>query len=240
MNTDVREKTEKLTIGILGGMGPAAAAYMHGRVIALAQEKYAVAQDSDYPPLLVYSPVITGLDENGLQHSEDTRTQVVRGVQHLEKAGSHIVAVACNTVHCFYDDMQRSVSVPVLNMVDATSAKVAAAGIRTVGIMASSTSIQSGLYQQYLEQRGITAIAPNSEQQKVINEVIFAVMSGRSGSREARQLSAIVGQMAAVGAEGVILGCTELPVAFTDNATVPIFDCIDIAAESLLEFSFAV
>ncbi len=239
MNTDVHDGVEKLTIGILGGMGPAAAAYMHGRVIALAQQKYAVEQDSDYPPLLVYSPVITGLDERGLQHADDTRRQVVRGVQHLERAGSHIVAVACNTVHCFYEDMQKSVSVPVLNMVAATSAKVASAGIKTVGVLASSTSIQSGLYQKYLELNGVAVIVPSSEQQKVINAVIFAVMSGRSGQREAHQLSVVAKEMSQLGAEGVVLGCTELPVAYVDEGVLPVFDCIDIAAESLLEFSFA-
>ena len=109
------------TIGVLGGMGPAASATLYANMIEYAQSKYNAVQDTDYPPIIIYSLPLSGFDETGITDENLVKKQLIKGVQILEDAGCDSIVIACNTVHVFHDDMQKAVTIPVLHIVEETA-----------------------------------------------------------------------------------------------------------------------
>lgn len=232
-------KSNKL-IGILGGMGPSASASLYDRIIAYAQYEYHAVQDFDYPPIVLFSLPLIGFSETGFTDKAMVKKQLVDGVKKLEQAGCELIVVACNTVHYFHADMQAAVHVPVMNMLEVIAQEVAARGYTQAGLLCSSDTNQLGLYQQACTQAAITVLSPNAEQQLVLDRVIMRVMGGTQGQADIIALKEIGRSFAVAGAEALILGCTELPLAINQTHTdMPLFDSLDIVAKHAVDFSLA-
>ena len=106
------------TIGVLGGMGPEASSTLYRKIIKYSQNEYNAIQDCDYPPIIINSLTLFGFDETGITDHELVKSQLIEGVQQLEKAGSDLIIIGCNTVHCYFDDMQNAVNVPIFNIIE--------------------------------------------------------------------------------------------------------------------------
>ena len=171
-------KYKNKTIGILGGMGPIASATLYARILSYSQQNYGAVQDSDYPPIVINSLTLDGFDETGIVNPELVKKQLIEGVVKLEKAGCHLIIIGCNTVHIFYKEMQNSVKIPILNIVEETKNEVLAHRYRTVGLFASESTLKTKLYQNIFSKSGIITITANANQQKILNLVIEHVMGG--------------------------------------------------------------
>jgi len=229
---------KKKTIGMLGGMGPGASASLYNKIIKYAQYKYNAVQDFDYPPLVIYSLPLEGFDETGIVDGESVKKQLVQGVQKLESAGCDIIIIACNTVHIYYDIMQKAIDVPILNIVNETKKKVQKAGYNKVGLLASESTNQLNLYQNKFSKDGIEIISANKDQQKIINAVIENVMGGNQGIEDVIALKSVIRSYVRQGAEAVILGCTEIPLAINQTDTdVELFDATTSIVELSVDFS---
>lgn len=225
----------KKTIGILGGMGPFASSHVYAKIIELAQERYNAEQDTDYPPMVLYSLPLKGFDETGPVDEDLVREQLVEGVRMLESGGSDFIIIACNTVHVFLSDIREAVSIPVVDLPDQTAFRVKKEGYGKVGLLSSQTTRETGLYSSSLRKYDVGLIQATEEEQDKLNSVILHVMSGNYGSSDARTLQDIMERMSGVGAEAFVLGCTEMPlVTHKHNVSKPIFDTIVIAAEEAL------
>lgn len=226
------------TIGLLGGMGPEASSSMYKQIIDHAQKQYGAVQDFDFPPVLLYSLPMYGFDETGIVDSKLVKKQLVDGVKTLEKAGSDLVIIACNTVHCFVDQMQNAVNIPILNMVQLTSDEVKKAGFKKVGLLSSQNTANLGLYQNELKKHNIHSVCANPVQQKTINEVIKHVMGGVQGKFDVIELKKIIAQMVSEGAQSIVLGCTEIPLAIDQtNTDIKLFDAMEITVNKAVAFS---
>ena len=136
------------TIGILGGMGPEASANLYSKMIKYTQHEYGAVQDSDYPPIIIYSMPLLGFDETGIVDQDSVKMQLIEGVRKLENAGCDLIIIGCNTVHIFFDEMQAAVNIPILNIVEETKKKVVDFGCKKVGLFASESTSKTKLYQK--------------------------------------------------------------------------------------------
>ncbi len=227
------------TIGILGGMGPEASANLYIKMIKYTQHKYSAVQDYDYPPIIIYSLPLSGFDETGIVDKDSVKRQLIEGVKKLENAGCGLIIIGCNTVHIFYDDMQLAVKIPILNIVEETKKKILNFGYKKVGLFASESTNKTKLYQEKFAESGIEIISPNEKQQKVLNKVIERVMGGNQRIDDIIVLKDIARDYVfKQGAEAIVLGCTEIPLAINQSHTdIKLFDTTEILVQAAVDFS---
>ncbi|MFH0805146.1 MAG: aspartate/glutamate racemase family protein [Patescibacteria group bacterium] len=221
------------TIGILGGMGPGAGAFMLQTTINLAQTEFQAVQDTDYPPILLYSLPLHGFNETGITDGPLVLQQLTVGLQVLAGGGASVIAMACNSVHVFFHQLQQTTAVPLVNMVTETAA--AAAGHHTVGVLCSRTTNQRQLDPMALDALRVQSISASADQQHQIDQAILHVMAGTVTPTDSASLSAIIQGMAAAGATAVILGCTELPLIPLGPQPVPLIDAVTVTAGAVLK-----
>lgn len=226
------------TIGVLGGMGPEASSTLYREIIKHTQYQYQATQDNEYPPVLLYSIALDGFDETGITDAELVCSQLVEGVRKLERGGADFIIIGCNTVHHFHPQMQAAVDIPIFNIIEESKKEVLSYGFQKIGLFSSESTNALGLYQKCFDDSGISVISANDVQQAKLNRVIMNVMGGRQGLTDVFSLKEVLHEMAAIGAEGVVLGCTEIPLAFNQSHTdVRLFDTIEIIVKRAVSYS---
>lgn len=231
-------KYKNKTIGVLGGMGPEASANLYSKIIKYSQNKYGAVQDSDYPPIIIYSLPMTGFDETGIVDEDLVKKQLIVAVKKLEDAGSDMIIIACNTVHVFYPEMQAVVKIPIFNIVEETRKKVVEQEYKKVGLFASESTTKLKLYQKKFAEKNIEVIQPDNEQQKILNKVIERVMGGHQNSEDIINLKDIARDYLKQGAEAIVLGCTEIPLAINQTHTdIKLFDTMETIVQAAVDFS---
>jgi aspartate racemase len=221
----------KIILGIFGGMGPEATARFYSHIIELTPAE----ADQDHIPSLIYSlPQVPDRTASIKRNDSSIIPWIVEGVTRLENAGASFIAIPCNTVHYYFDHMQKAVRVPILHMIRETVAKIREnhKDAVKIGLLATEGTIESGLYEKELEKGGLTAIIPD---QRTEREKVMKAISGiKSGSdfRINRDLLAEAGRhLLERGAELILLGCTEIPLAFDpEKVDVPVIDASRVLA----------
>lgn len=198
------------TIGIMGGMGPMATVDLMKKII-LATE---AGCDQEHIPMLVYNnPQIPDRTAAIMGKGPSPARAMLETARKLEQGGADFIIIACNTAHYFLPEILPQLSIPVISIMEATVAGAKRRGVNTVGLLATSGTVSTGLYQKELEKQGLRYILPEEERQHIVDDMIYeGVKAGRKDydTTQARQLMA---DMIKLGAEGFILGCTEVPLA---------------------------
>ena len=216
-----------MTLGILGGLGPAASCYFYDLLVRLCP----AGRDQDHPDLLLYSKAsvpdrsafLLGTGASPLPALEE-------GVRLLERAGAGAIAVPCATAHHFYREMQAAVNVPVLNMLELTAKALRREKVARAALLATEGSYISGAFAAALERENVASLLPSKENRKALMDLIYGIKSGRMP--DAQALESIAAPLLAQGAQRVILGCTELSL-FTDLPGIYI-DAMQVLAKELL------
>ncbi|MCC6643438.1 amino acid racemase [Candidatus Peregrinibacteria bacterium] len=202
------------TIGILGGMGPVASADTYVALTNICQQKYQAVQDSDFPKIILYSCPIQEFDHEGFTEDALQRKvildKLIAALQTLEKAGAQLVVIDCNTVHYFFDELQKSINIPIVNLIRLTVDYVQAMKYKKVAVLCSQTSRDLNLYAAPLKASGLEVLQTSDAEQEIINEAILAVMGGTVNTHHIAHINELIENYAHAGAECVILGCTEI------------------------------
>lgn len=229
------------TIGVLGGMGAAASADFYMRVVNIAQKKYQAEADDDFPPMWIYNLPVTGFDETGFVEPESVKNQMITAVDRLAKAGSDFVVIPCNTAHFFYKEMQATIPIPILSILEVTVKAVQDVGFSKVGLLNSQSTKHFHLYEDIFSKNNIDTLSTTDEEQQRVSQVIGHVISGTQGYNDIEQLNNIVRRFAQAGMEAVILGCTELPLAFSQkDCDLPLFNTTELLAGAALSSSYGI
>lgn len=227
----VGSQEQDAVIGVLGGMGPSATLELYRRFIAAVD----VVGDQDHPRIVIDSNArIPDRTASLIAGGESPEPHLVTGVVGLQQAGAQCVVIPCNTAHAFLAPMRAAVSIPVVDMIAETAARVAD-GVTCVGVLASSGTLAVGLYQKALAARGITDIVvPEPDDQDVAMDVIWAVK--RAANDEAwPDFVRVAQRLVDAGAQTLILGCTEFSVlAHGKSLPVPAVDPLDTLVDSAL------
>lgn len=223
---------ELRTIGVLGGMGPAASVDFLARLVAMTP----ASRDQEHPPVLLYSA--SHVPDRTLHlegRGADPAPEMRRAARVLETGGADFIVMPCNTAHAYLDTVRDAVEIPVLDMIGLAVEAVARrhdAGAN-IGILAATGTVRTGLYARRLQERGFRALLPHD--QEAVMASIRSVKAGRRGADE--RLHVAIRELVEAGAVGLILGCTELPLAVaTDAVPVPFVDAGgELISASLLE-----
>lgn len=226
-------------LGVLGGMGPQASVHFYDLLIRTSIKKYGVRKNADFPHILIDNIPVPDLVKSK-EDEERTVAIVEEEAQRLKKAGADFLALPCNTMHLYVDRIQQAANLPFISMIEAVVGSVEADGRKKIGLLGSVTTMKSRLYSDLLERKGIKMILPDEETQEVIGSVIHAVIASEYGEAERYSLGEAIEQLASQGAEGVILGCTELPIVADEiQMQTPIYNSLQILAEECCAKIFA-
>ena len=160
----------------------------------------------------------------------------------LERAGADFFLIACNTVHLVADQVQAAVAIPLLHIVDAAGRQVVARRLRTVGLLGSRWVLHGGYFVDRLRDRyGLEVLLPEGQDEQYVQQAIYGELARGLVTEATRaQLRAAIVRLAERGAEGVILGCTELMLALSaEDSGVPLFDTTRLHVEAAVDLAFA-
>lgn len=201
---------KKKAIGIIGGMGPLATADLFEKIILHTRAS------CDQEHLRVYIDSNTNIPDRTaalLHGGADPTPELVSSARGLARQGAEVLIMPCNTAHNFYDAVQAAAPVPVLHMIRLTAQALAERGVKTAGLLATDGTVQTGIYQRTFAGTGIALLTPEENGQRAIMDMIYqGVKAGRrdyDASAARRAMEALLER----GAETLILGCTELPLA---------------------------
>lgn len=202
---------QKGTIGILGGMGPLATADLFQKIITLTQ----ALKDNDHIRVCIDSNTNIPDRTNAILHGGETPlNEMVRSALLLEAMGADILIMPCNTAHYFYNNLLTFVHIPFLNMLEETAKAIVRKNINKVGLLATDGTIEAGVYDTVLKKYGIQVCKPEKKGQKAVMDIIYKGIKAGNDSIDLTEFKAAVNQLLLQAAETIVLGCTELPIAF--------------------------
>jgi aspartate racemase len=228
-------------LGVIGGAGPMASAYFCERLLRLCQEERGACDDADFLELVLLSQATPGLDAQGLVDPAAALTALRERIASLEALGCNAIAIPCNSLSVLRAQIAAMTSLRVVDIVQAVVDAAVTQGFTRVAVLASPSLQQSGLYPQQLLAAGVRCIELAPLEAAVVEEAILSGMSGRREGRSRVALQQLCAQLAARGAQAVILGCTELPLLNLDpsEAGLPLVDCTEELASSVIHHFFA-
>ena len=219
-----------------------AGAYFMERLIALTP----AANEQDHIPAILWSdPRVPSRPGARLEGGADPLPWMRHGVARLEQAGAQAVAIPCNTAHLWYEEIVAAARVPVLHIVDAAIADLHRQGIHggRIGLMATAATLQLRLYQDRLEACGYECIVPSEDE--VLRHCTVPIRHVKANDIPAACEPTATGveQLLNRGAQAVVLGCTELPLALPHarraGLGIPLVDSIDALALAVLDWYYA-
>lgn len=199
------------TLGVLGGMGPLATQIFFGTLIQATD----AASDQDHIRVIIDSnPTIPDRSAFLAGQGPDPRPSLRLGAERLSRAGADLLVMPCNTANIWAEEIAQHCGIPIVNWLEVAADYASDAGESPIGILATSGTIRSGVYQNLLAARGQTVVLPSAEHEANTMAAIYGphgvkATGGRTPAGHSAILNAIHG-MALSGARSVLLGCTEL------------------------------
>ncbi len=228
---------KKKTIGIIGGMGPMATADLFQKIIALIDSP----DDQGHPRVLIDSNTAIPDRTAAILHGgPDPLPELIRSAQTLEQAGAQVLVMGCNTAHYYYPQICRHITIPFLHMLEESAKAARDSGFRKVGVLATDGTVRSGVYTQALERWGVTQLLPDEAGQAALMEMIYQGVKAGRAVWPAEAVNSLISELADQGAQALLLGCTELPIAFDRYhlvSKIPLLDPTWVLARSAVRFS---
>jgi aspartate racemase len=224
-------------IGLLGGMSPESTVEYYLHITRTYTSRFG---DYSYPEIIIYS--VSFQPYVDWQHQERW-DQVAQGLgaaaRCLEAAGADFIVIATNTMHLVLDQIQAHVRIPILSLLDVVANAIQGQGLRTVGLLGTKFTMEKSFYHQTLARQGIAVLVPSADERRYINEVIYKELVAGTIHAESRAgFIQVIQNLVQQGAEGIILGCTEIPLLVTQaDVAVPLFDSTRLHAEAALNYA---
>jgi aspartate racemase len=194
----------------------------------------------NFAECLIYSFNYADIKRNNDANDWDcTFRMIAEASQHLINGGATGIVLCANTMHLIADRVQSVINVPVIHIGEVTAATIAKAGVKRVGLLGTKFTMELDFIKSKLRDKGIEALIPGDEDRTFIHGTIFEEL-GRGLVTEAtkQRYIAISEQLVAQGAEGIILGCTEIPMVIKPgDLTVPTFDTTQLHAQAAVEYA---
>ena len=217
----------------MGGMGPEASNYLYKTLIDLSIKYFDAKNNDDFPEIILYSIPVPDFISN-YNNRNKALQMLKKRVIDLNKINLSCLSIACNTAHLLIDELQSISSIKFTSMIYEVSFFVSKDKKKVVGIMGTPSTIKSGLYQSELARYNIQSVIPTSKELKILEKVIRNVLKGKVLKTDNKRLFNIANSLKKRGAEGIILGCTELPLLFPTKYSLPVYNSVEIFAISLL------
>jgi aspartate racemase len=165
---------------------------------------------------------------------------MVQSAQQVESAGAEFLLICTNTMHKMAEEVQSAIKIPLLHIADATAQPIVAQGIQTIGLLGTRFTMKEDFMKKRLAEKfGLKVITPNAEDQEIIHKVIFEeLVIGKILQTSNEAYKKIMTKLADQGAEGIILGCTEIGLLVKPaDSTLPLFDTTLLHAQAAVQYA---
>jgi aspartate racemase len=206
------------TIGILGGMGPEATIYMFRLIVKLTK----VEKDQDHIPIIVFNnPKIPDRTAAIVRGGPSPLPYLVDSAILLEKAGADFILMPCVTAHFFYKEIVKHITIPFLHLLEESIVYVKRklGHVKRIGLLATDGTVQIGLFQELFNKNGIEIVVPGEKGQNLIMEALYQKEGIKAGYKERpkKMILQVLHQLIRDKVEGVIAGCTEIPLLLSQS-----------------------
>lgn len=226
-----------LTVGVLGGMGPAATADFHARLVAATPAR----RDQDHLRVIIdCNPHVPCRNAALAGEGPSPGPALARMARGLERAGAQVLVMPCNAAHGWADDIRAATRLPFIDMVEATveAALEARPGLRTAGVLAADACIGGRLYHRAFDARGVSTITPDPAGQRRFMALLGRIKQGEAASEVRAGMTALAEALVASGAEVVVAGCTEVPLVLdAADLRAPLIGSTDVLVARTLAFA---
>jgi len=226
---------EEKVVGILGGMGPEATLDLFQKIIEFTD----ASKDQHHLRVIIdNNPKIPDRTEAIVGRGENPVPMMVRSCLVLEKAGVSFIVIPCVSAHFFLEELRSHLSLPILSIFDETADYLTRnfPDLNTVGLLASTGTVRGGRFQKRLLQSGVTIVVPEPDDQQKVVSIIYEIKRLNAGQVYEEGKKALVdvsNHLIYRGAQGIIAGCTELPLVLkSEDLPVPLFDVVSILARA--------
>lgn len=228
------------TVGILGGMGPAATVDFYRR---LTEATFATCDQEHLHVLIDSYPFVPDRTDFLLGSGKDPTPQLISIAHTLESYGAELLVIACNTANVFADRVAEAVHIPLVNWGDATATSIAAAepDLKKVGLLATTGTVTSALFQRAFARVDIDIIKPDALIQEYIMSIIYGPGGVKAGMCDLEEIAEkayfACHCLEKQGAEAILLACTELSwlaARRTLTTSLPVFDAAQLVAERVV------
>jgi len=228
-------ETENKTIGLIGGMGPFASAYFYKLLLKKSSDNYGAKNNNDFPEILIDSvPVpdfISDINELAV-----AKRMLISRVKKMNNFGIGNVGMVCNTGHLLYKSLSKISKAKFYSMIDLVTDEVKKRGYKRVGVLATPMTVKFNLYGKSLSKNGIKVYYSLVGIQKLHESIIRNMISGKKNNSQIKEFETLTKKFIKKNEiDGIILGCTELPLVFPKNNFENVIDCMDVLADKLLE-----
>ena len=215
-------------------MGPFASARMLELMLDIAKNKFGARAGDEFPEIILLSvPVKEFFGDK--KRADNALKILINRAKTLEDHGVGCFGIACNTAHVFTKELRKSTRTQLVSMVEETVNRAKNEGFQKVGLLASPVTISSKLYESKLREKGLGVILPNKDQIQQLGAIIGDLVSNGKTNKNRVLLKEIANSLKKRGADVIILGCTELPLAFPRRFDLPVINTLEVLANSLLE-----
>lgn len=227
----------KKKIGILGGTSPQSTLDYYKHIINSYIEQF---NDHAYPEIIIYSvnfqKYIDWQKTNDWDKIADDMAEVIR---QLEKVGADFALIAANTLHKVFDKVVKKVNIPLLSIVECVAKEAKKLNIKKIGLLGTRLTMTESFYPDRLAKDGIECIVPDEADIRTINEILFnELVKGIIKPESKQKFLEIIEKLEKRGAQGIILGCTEIPLLVSqEDCKIPVLDSAKIHAEYALKMS---
>ena len=226
-------------IGIIGGLSPESTVSYY---LYITRKYVELFGDYSYPEIIIYSVNLEKYHQWREENRWDKITiDLIDAADKLKQAGADFGLIATNTMHKVFTEVQAKTKLPLLHILTPAIDAIKKAGIKKVGLLGTRFTISEAFYKDELILNGLTPVTPTDEQQKIIHQIIEqelvrGILTDDSKGKYLDVINYLIGQ----GAQGIILGCTEIPLLIRQNdCAVPVFDTAILHADAALKFALA-
>jgi len=220
-------------IGLIGGMSWESSLEYYRIINRQVREKLGGLHSAR---ILMYSVDFDEIEK--LQHEgkwEEAAELMIEAAIRIEKGGADFIVICTNTMHKLYDNVKKRIKIPFLHIADATAEKIKAEGLKKIGLLGTKFTMEEYFYKGRLKDKyGLEVIVPDDNDRQIVHDVIYnELCAGIIEQSSKDHFIRIINKLVDNGAEGIILGCTEIPLLVQQkDAQVLLFDTTRIHAES--------
>jgi aspartate racemase len=227
-------------MGIIGGIGPEATMEYYAYIVDRVRERISIANDFSWlPNIIIYS---LGREHfYGASFAMPDKPAKIRAViEQLHEAGADFVIGACNSLHVLYDEVAGDLPIPWLSIMEAAAEAILRANMNVVGLLGTHMTMSHGFYHRALARHGIQTLTPDTDTMRRVDEIISTELTWNKMRTESRAyLLGCIEALSRRGAQGVVLGCTELPLLVKQADTpITLFPTTTILAQRALDYAW--
>jgi aspartate racemase len=224
-------------LGLIGGISWVSTVDYYRLINKGINEKL---RNLEFAELMIYSFNYGDIKRNNDAEDWDkTLSMITKASLDMKKSGVKAIVLCANTMHLIADRLQENIQLPVINIATVTADAIVAKGIKKVGLLGTRFTMERDFFRDKLTEKGIEILIPGDEERDFIHYTIFEELGRNIIKPETKKFYInVINKLVEAGAEGIILGCTEIPLLISNaDVAIPLFDTVEIHSKAAVEFA---